>query len=324
MDTKDTILHYIRDNGDVSIKELSEHTGLSRQSVHRHINQLIDLGLIIKIGRAPIVYYQLNDYTEIPDTKYDASDREFLEANFAQIREDGTLLTGENAFNYWCHKRKLPPIKTFEEFKKTFQKYAQFKQPQGWIEGTQKLLNTNGIGQIYIDRLFYIDFYAIERFGKTMLGQLLHFAKQGQNKDLAKKLIAISRTVIFKLIEYLQIDAIAFVPPTISRNFQIMDMFKSQLNPGLPLIILEKVRGEIVVPQKALSKIEERVMNARKSIVSPTKQSYKNVLIIDDAVGSGATINESAGKILKKGNFEKIYGLAITGSYKGFEVISEA
>ena len=74
---------------------------------------------------------------------------------------------------------------------------------------------------------------------------------------------------------------------------------------------------------KALSKIFERVTNARKTFYVPEQVSYERILIIDDAIGSGATINEIAIKIRDKGIAKKIIGLAITGSYKGFEVISE-
>ena len=48
------------------------------------------------------------------------------------------------------------------------------------------------------------------------------------------------------------------------------------------------------------------------------------MLLIDDAVGSGATLNETAKQIRnKKLASGKIIGLAITGSFKGFDVISE-
>ena len=40
-----------------------------------------------------------------------------------------------------------------------------------------------------MDELLYLDFYAIKRFGKTRLGTILHYAKQGQNKMLMKILI---------------------------------------------------------------------------------------------------------------------------------------
>jgi predicted amidophosphoribosyltransferase len=49
----------------------------------------------------------------------------------------------------------------------------------------------------------------------------------------------------------------------------------------------------------------------------------KRLLLIDDAVGSGATMNEIALKIKQKGLSDAVLGVAITGSYKGFEVISE-
>ncbi len=50
---------------------------------------------------------------------------------------------------------------------------------------------------------------------------------------------------------------------------------------------------------------------------------FKNVLLIDDAVGSGATFQEVAKKLKKRGIATQVYGLAITGSAKGFDVISE-
>ena len=66
------------------------------------------------------------------------------------------------------------------------------------------------------------------------------------------------------------------------------------------------------------------VVNAKKSIVVEDSGQYNNILLIDDAVGSGATLNETAGQIRSRGLVkDKIIGLAITGSFKGFDVISE-
>jgi predicted amidophosphoribosyltransferase len=94
----------------------------------------------------------------------------------------------------------------------------------------------------------------------------------------------------------------------------------------LPLkkIGIVKIRSDIVVPQKTLSKIGDRIENAKGTFFIDDKGSYNNILLIDDAVGSGATLNVVAGKIRQaKLNRGKIIGLAITGSYKGFDVISE-
>ncbi|MCL4417171.1 MAG: hypothetical protein M1365_10810, partial [Actinobacteria bacterium] len=67
-----------------------------------------------------------------------------------------------------------------------------------------------------------------------------------------------------------------------------------------------------------------RIENARQTIIVDDKRIYENVLLIDDAVGSGATMNEIARQIKDKYLVNgHIIGLAITGSFKGFDVISE-
>ena len=56
----------------------------------------------------------------------------------------------------------------------------------------------------------------------------------------------------------------------------------------------------MIVPQKTLSKIEDRVENAKQTIMVNDTRSFNNILIIDDAVGSGASINETAKKFREK------------------------
>jgi hypothetical protein len=97
------------------------------------------------------------------------------------------MLEGEAGFQKWCEQRKLPFAKTTEEYIQTRKKYDHYLNEDGLIDGMDKLRNTKGYDAIYLDQLFYLDFYAIERFGKTRLGTLLHYAKQGQNRMLKKK-----------------------------------------------------------------------------------------------------------------------------------------
>lgn len=97
-------------------------------------------------------------------------------------------------------------------------------------------------------------------------------------------------------------------------------------NLKLPLkkIKVVKIKSDIAIPQKTLNKIKDRVENTEKTFLIDDKGYYNNILIIDDAVGSGATLNIVAGKIKQaKLNKGKIIGLAITGSFKDFDVISE-
>ena len=102
-----------------------------------------------------------------------------------------------------------------------------------------------------------------------------------------------------------------------------MKVLERKLNLPLPHVKLVKVIGEIAIPQKALSKIEDRINNARVSIMVNETRIFKTVLLIDDAVGSGATLNETALKLKEKKLANKVIGLAVTGSFKGFDVIQE-
>jgi predicted amidophosphoribosyltransferase len=52
-------------------------------------------------------------------------------------------------------------------------------------------------------------------------------------------------------------------------------------------------------------------------------RKFENVLLIDDFVGSGSTLNETSKKIRNKHLATNVYGLALTGSFKGFEVINQ-
>gem|GEM_PF-3242496 len=185
------------------------------------------------------------------------------------------------------------------------------------------LLNSKGFDYIAIDKLFYCDFYAIERFGKTRLGTLLHFAKQGQNRPLMQEIIELTKSRVENLVKEVKAEAVGYIPPTIKRHLQIMKVLQQGYNLPLPHINLLKVTGAIPVPQKSLSKLEDRISNAKASIVVKDTRRFGNILLIDDAVGSGATINETAVKLKQKGLAKKISGLAITGSFKGFDVIQE-
>lgn len=308
------------------MSELQDKIPVSRQMLHRVLNRMQDEGLLQKIGRPPRVFYKLIETT--PSKKKSTltlseDDNAFLHEHFLLVTETGNRLEGLSAMQNWCEKQKLPVEKTVREFIHTKKKYLQYVLPNGLIDGTEKLKTTKGFDHINTDQMFYCDFYAIERFGKTKLGTLLHFAKQGQNRSLMQEIISLTKEKVIQLIKEKEIEAVGYIPPTIKRQLQFMSVLQKGYNLPLPHLNLLKVSGAIPVPQKALNKIEDRIGNARASIVVKENRQFNNVLLIDDAVGSGATINESAEKLRQKKTAKKIFGLAITGSYKGFEVIQE-
>ena len=135
---------------------------------------------------------------------------------------------------------------------------------------------------------------------------------------------AIIKPKIDELIKTNNIDAVGYIPATVKRRVQFQKELERILHLPLPKINLVKTRNAVAIPQKSLSKLEDRIANARATIFVDDDQKHNNILLIDDAVGSGATLNETAKKIKDKGLATgKIIGLAITGSFKGFDVINE-
>jgi len=308
---------------EIRLSDLVEMTGSSRQMVHRAVKTLLEKKLIQKIGSAPKTFYKLNQSSPKQAHRIDEADQRFLQEHFLLVTETGSRLTGVDALIHWCNRQKLSIEKTASEFIATRKKYLTWFLPNGLIDGNEKIRSTKGFERIGLDAIYYLDFYAIERFGKTRLGTLLHLAKQGQNRKLMDEIIELSRDRINKLITEQNVDAVGYIPPTIKREVQFMKVLERKLNLPLPHIGLVKVRGEIAIPQKALSKIEDRVSNARFSIMITEKRKFKKILLIDDAVGSGATMNETALKLKDSNLAVTVIGLAITGSFKGFDVIQE-
>ena len=320
---KEKILKYLKEEGEQKPFKIAEELNISRQMTHKYLKSLITEGKILKSGTPPSVYYAIKPAQQVSQIKLTKKESEFLNQNFIEVTPSGELLEGPEAFIYWCQKRQLPLKKTLIEYQQTVQKYQQYKQ-NNVISGLKKLQSTKGFTQICLEDVFYLDFYAIERFGKTKLGKLIHYGKQSQNIELLHTIVQSTKEAVKQLLGYLNIQAIAYNPPTIKRDIQIMKVLEKGYAFKLPLIKLEKVTGNIIVPQKALSKIEDRIENSQRSIMVDENRAFENILLIDDAVGSGATLNETACKLLHKKTAQKVYGLAITGSFKGFEVITEA
>ena len=153
----------------------------------------------------------------------------------------------------------------------------------------------------------------------------MYLGKTSQNKQLIAEIATIIKPGINELIKKHNIKLVCFIPPTIDRKVQFMEVLKQNLKINLPEIIAVKTIGEARIPQKTLRKLEDRIINARATIaVSPSQKINSNVLIIDDATGSGATLNETAKKIktIASGKI-KVIGYSVVGSFKGFDVISE-
>lgn len=325
MNIEHKIIDLFKEHQEFTIKELSNKLSVSNQSIHKIVKKLVESKFLLKFGSSPKTIYKLNksQHEKKISCTFSNIETQFLNDHFLLINENGIIQEATLGFSEWCYKRKLPIQKTLQEFIQTKSKYNQYFNENGCINGFQKLKNTAGINTIGLDDLWYFDFYAIERFGKTKLGTLLHYAKQGQSKILMLKLIKEIKTKMDNFIKNNNFDAVCFIPPTIKRETQIIKYIEQKLTIELPNISIVKINNIIPIPQKSLSSINERVNNAEHSFFVHHSKKYKSVLLIDDAVGSGATMNQISLKIKQKKIATMVIGMAIVGSFKGFDVITD-
>lgn len=324
MKNAERIIKYLA-NRQATVNEITEYLGISRQAVHRILNNLVESEKITKSGKPPRVYYSISrtrtKTLKITGLIVDSEIKKAIDDNFLYVTPVGQKLIGREGFVKWCADRNQDVTKMSKIYLKTIKEYNRYKK-EGLIDGMAKMKST--FKDVVLDKVFYIDFYSIEIFGKTKLGQTLLFVKQSQDVRLMNEMIDSIQPSVMQAVKKFKIDGIVYIPPTVKREQQLMKQLEKRLNLDIRKVKTVKIKTPIIVPQKTLGKLEDRVVNARETIVVDDTGQYNNILILDDAVGSGATLNETAKKIRQKGICKgKIIGLAITGSAKGFDVISE-
>lgn len=321
-DTSKKIIEFIKINKYATAYQLVDFLDISQRAVFKQLKNLIDKKIIYKTGIPPKVYYYKANKQKI-ENKITISKKikRIIDDNYYLITPAGEIMQGWDGFIYWCRKNNQKVNKTAIDYVQTIKKYTQFKK-DGLISGLKKIQHT--FEEVYLDQLYYLDFYSMERFGKTRLGQQLLYAKQSQDKKLIRQITDAIKPKIIKVINKNKINTIGFIPPTVKREIQFMRELEKNLALNLKKISIIKLRTPVIIPQKTLPKLVDRIENVQRTLVVEKILKCKNILLIDDAVGSGATLNEIAKQIKDKNICNgKIIGLSITGSFKGFDVISE-
>jgi len=313
-------LETIQKYGPVRSREIVKILGISTKTAYKHLSKLLDEQLIKKIGTTPKVFYSANEFMA-RDSILLSKDDVIIEQNYIYVSPSGEIFRGINGFDAWCRKNNFD----FEKEKKLYvsQLRSIQKLQKNGLYSAKKII-LSGKKAMHLDDIFFSDFYTFGHYGKTKLGQLVYLGKSSQDKNLIMEISKLARPAIMGLVKKYDIKTICFIPPTIDRKIQFMDVFKKWLKLGLPELTAVKI-PDTKVAQKTLRKLEDRIENAQTTIaVNPGQDISSNVLIIDDATGSGATLNETAKKIknIAKKNI-KVIGYSVVGSYKGFDVISE-
>jgi len=326
-DTNHQIYELIREKGPIGPSRIASHLQISTQMVHRHLKSLMGSRRVKKKGLPPKVLYSVVEKTNQYDFPLlSADDQKYIDQHYLAIRPNGEILEGLEGFQWWAFKTKQH--KHFQalvhEYIASYKKYQNhYRNELGLIEATFKIKNT--FEECFLDHLFYQEFYSLPKFGKTKTGQRVFLGKSGQDLRSIQLLAEMSKKAILKIIKHYKIDGVIFTPHSIPRRIAFLKEFKESLSLSIPCTKLTKIfAGNIPIAQKSLSKLSDRIENANSTIfIREENKPFRRILVIDDAVGSGATLNAIACKLKKKGNAVFVCGFAVTGSLKGFEVINE-
>ncbi len=307
-----------------SIDDIAKAWDVSIASAKKYIKKFVDDNFIEKIGRPPKkISYILTKNS----TGYDLDEVEerLLEKYFTQITPAGRLLEGIRAFEYFT-QQQMGQDNIEQNIINMARKYLNIRQEQYNYSGEKQLIdNTDNFQKTFknkkvIKQVFCSDFNELPLFGDTKLYQLIKIAKAGQaNLELMMNIINQINNDIQQIISAYNIEAVAFIPPTVMRKTQLMTFWKERLNIDLPRVDLIKNQALLPVQQKNLTTLKEKNIHARESIQlkQPFQNTqYQNILIIDDISDSGATLNETAKLLLKKEIAQEVHAFTAIGPNK--------
>ncbi|HEV2403612.1 MAG TPA: hypothetical protein VGS08_05435 [Candidatus Saccharimonadales bacterium] len=308
-------------------KAIAEGLGVSRQYVQKLLADNKKKFTVTGLGpnrfyrNATLPHESTDSFdSRTASSNLSAKDRQLIEDNFYSLTPLGEELTGVQGLAKWSQARNFDIKVKQNEYLAVLRKYYPpgFKSP---IDFTNKVKRT--LNEIALEKVWAIDYYNFEIFGKTKLGTQVLVAKQTGDMQTTRALINKLATVTDDIVSKYKIQAVAFVSPTIQRQSQLMTRLEGSVALKTPRIKVHKVGARILIAQKTLKSLADRVLNAAQTFVVESPDQYENILIIDDALGSGATLNEMAKQIKQKRIARQCYGLVLVSSPSGYEVINE-
>lgn len=315
------------------ITELSFALQKNRQIIHRYIKELVARGEIESIGEWAHTRYKRTKsiawnqkQTVTPAYYFDYAQSQLLDKYFFKFAPNGELLTGNNGFVRRCLERKMDPSQKVDVFCKLANYIESQKNPCGLLDVSASF--REHIEGSAMDQLFFADQYKWMEFGRGKLAELTFYAKDTQSIKLISQSINAISNQLECLIHTSKIDAVAFAPHSRKRAIQLLKELQKRLNiQWLPIIKLVKYAPYgTIIAQKSLKTREQRIQNAKQTILIDDPRGldrYKKVLLIDDFVWSGATLNETAKK-LKAAGIIQVIGFAWVGNANlSYEVINE-
>lgn len=323
--TLDELIGFLKQQPGSRPKVIAEALGISRQYVQKLLAKHADIFSVT--GAGPNRFYRLKETTgstgSATGEAFDArrtQTNDVVERNFYSLTPLGEELKGQAGFERWCSDRNFDVYSMQKQYVDIIHKYYP-NDFDGPIDFTNKLKHV--YKDLALQKVWAVDYYNFEIFGKTKLGTQVMIAKQSADEATITILIKRVEEAFLAVERRVKIDAVAFVSPTIQRQQQLMSRLDNAIDQTVPRVKIYKVGARILIAQKTLKSLKDRILNAEQTFVVESSRAYETVLIIDDALGSGATLNEISKQIIQKGIAKECYGLVLVASPSGYEVIQD-
>ena len=321
---KNALIRLLTD-GEYTPSELQQKLDVSLSLVHRYLRDYLHQGYLEKIGTAPTVSYRLKEHPTVASP--------LIEKHFVFLDSGGRIRYGMEGFIAWAqhHLKKVSFYEKVTAYERCVREAGAARKNRPFFSLNDKMetLIRKAGTERFLKELVAVFPYALPDFGRTKETLFLGIAKDGSSRGrkFADYLINAFIPVVLRYISEYGIDAIAFVPPSASRQMQIMKLLTDRLTahiPDMSVVAIKKKHQDVIIQQKHLSTARERIQNAMITFVVPEeKKHYRRLLLIDDMVGSGATLNSIAQKVTEQGIAEEIYGIGMVGDEKGFTAVKK-
>jgi len=285
------------------VTEISEMFWISRVTIHKILKQLLEEKKLEKIWKWAHTKYKSLIY--FPQTKQQENilvnykTKKLLDENFYKFDSNWKLLQGFEGLKEWLNERNLNLEKSISSYKKIID-YLENLEDNCWLLDATNIFKKK-FDKLYMEKVYYAWEYSLMEFWRSKLAEMTFYAKQSQNLKLINQSID---EIIYKiecLIKRENIDCLAIVPWSIDRKNQLLGKLKKKLEKyNLPFLkIIKYYENNIPIPQKSIKSKYWRIKNAENTIFINDKNvsKYKKILLIDDFVGSWATLNITAKKI---------------------------
>ena len=166
-----------------------------------------------------------------------------------------------------------------------------------------------GIKNVQGGELVYASGFAVDYYGGTRIGELIHASKYEGRGDFPEELVDAVVRLVRARLPLASIHAVTFMPPTESGG--LVERFASQVAKklGKPLVAsLGKLR--VTQAQKGFESREAKRQNLRNVFSAMANVDGKSMIVLDDVCDTGISLGE-AGKVLRKAGAATLHAVVI-------------